>query len=100
MNGGSKDGSYFQHVLPELSARATAKPVKSANGKVKAYVVTVRVSDAGDALAGASVSGFPGGPRKTGVAGTVVETVTAGRGRLAFSVVAPNYIGAKTSVGV
>ena len=28
VNGGSKDGSYFQHVLPELSAGTTAKPVK------------------------------------------------------------------------
>ena len=95
VNGGSKDGSYFQHVLPLLSAGATARPVKSANGKVKAYVVTVRVSDVGDPLAGASVSGFLGAPRKTGVAGTVMP----GRGRIAFSVVAPNYIGAKTSVG-
>lgn len=98
VNGGSRDGSYFKHVLPLLSAGATDRPVKGAHGKVKAYVVTVRVSDAGDPLVGASVSGFPGRPRKTGVAGTVVETVTAGHGRLAFSVAAANYLGAKTSV--
>jgi hypothetical protein len=100
VNGGTKDGSYFQHVRALLAAAAVARPVMGAKGKVKAYIVTVRVSDAGDPVAAASVSGFPGGPRRTGVAGNVVVTLRAVPRTLTFSVGASGYVGVDTSVTV
>ena len=100
VNGGTKDGSYFQHVRALLAATAVARPVMGAKRKVKAYIVTVRVSDAGDPVAAASVSGFPGGRRKTGVAGSVIVTLSAVPRSLTFSVTATGYVGVGTSVTV
>ncbi len=100
IDGKTKDGSYFRLVRPVLSMGAAVKAVRDKKGTLKAYVVTVRVTDAGDPIGAASVTGLPGGPRKTGAAGTVVVTVPVGQGTLALSAAMPGYIGARTSAAV
>jgi hypothetical protein len=46
-------GLYYGRVLPVLSATVSVKKVK---GKVAAFKLTVKVTDAGDAVAGAKVT--------------------------------------------
>lgn len=95
VDGATKDGSYHQQVWPALSLRASTTSVKNAQGKVTGARLTVRVSDAGDPVAGAKVTGLPGGPKTTGASGSVVVTVAAGKGTLALTATKPGYVPAK-----
>ena len=88
VDGGTKDGSYHVRVYPALSLRIGKTAAGS--GKVR---VTVHVTDAGDAVAGARVTGLPGGPKTTGAGGTIRVTLAAGR-KLALTAAKPGYVSA------
>jgi hypothetical protein len=87
VDGGAKDGSYHQQVWPELSLSARKSPSS----------VTVRVSDAGDPVAGARVTGLPGGAKTTGANGTVVVS-SAQKGLWALTATKPGYVPARARV--
>lgn len=53
---GVTPGLYYGRVLPVLSASVSVKKVKNGKGKVVAFKLTVKVTDAGDAVAGAKVT--------------------------------------------
>jgi hypothetical protein len=93
VDGQAKDGSYHQQVQPALSLRASKKAVK---GGVR---VTVRVTDAGDPVAGAKVSGLPGGAKATDATGSVAVTVRKG-GKLSLTATKPGYVGAKGTLAL
>ena len=99
VDGRTKDGSYHQQVHPVLSLRASKKLVKSEQGKVTGVRVTVRVTDAGDAVQGARVTGLPGGPKTTDGSGSIVVTVQPGKA-LALVATKPGYIGAKARLSL
>lgn len=96
VDGQTKDGSYATHVQPKLSLRATKKATK--NG---ATLVTVHVTDAGDAMAGAKVKGLPGGTKTTDAKGTVIVTFPKGKGG-SFSLTATKagYVAANGKLSV
>jgi hypothetical protein len=79
IDGKTKDGSYHQQVQPKLSLRASKKLVKNAKGDVTGVRVTVHVTDAGDGVLGAKVSGLPGGSKTTAANGSIVVTVPAAK---------------------
>ena len=86
VDGGPKDGSYQTHVFPALSLRVA----KSGNR------LTVHVVDAGDLVAGARVSGLPGGAKTTEPLASVVVTVPAGKkGTVALTATKAGYVPAK-----
>ncbi len=96
VDGQTKDGTYQTHVLPALSVRIVRQALKT--GGVR---VTVRVVDAGDPVAAATVSGLPGGPKTTGGNGAAVFTVGAGRhGSFAVKATKAGYVPAKGKVKV
>lgn len=97
VDGKTRDGSYQTHVLPKLSLAVVKKPVKSSQGTTTGARLTVRVLDAGDPVAGATVSGLPGGRRSTDGNGSVTVTVPAGR-TLALTGAKPGYVSAKARV--
>jgi hypothetical protein len=101
VDGQTKDGSYATHVQPKLSLRATKKTVKNAKGDVTGVRVTVHVTDAGDPIRGAKVTGLPGGTKTTDAKGSAVATVPAAK-KGAFALVAkkPGYVAAKGKVTV
>jgi hypothetical protein len=95
IDGQAKDGSYHQQVWPVLSLGAS----KKATGK--RVQVTVRVSDAGDAVAGAKVAGLPVGTKTTDAKGSVVFTVPASRhGSFALKATKAGYHPAKTTLSL
>ena len=96
VDGQTKDGSYATHVQPQLSLRASKKTLKSG-----AVEVTVHVTDAGDAMAGAKVKGLPGGTKTTDAKGTVDVTFPKGKGGT-FSLTAstPGYVPARGRLSV
>lgn len=49
-------GEYYARVLPVLSASVSVSPLKNKKGKVIAHTVTVKVTDAGDPVAGATAA--------------------------------------------
>ena len=67
VDGAARDGSYQTHVFPVLSLR-----VAKSGGRL-----TVHVTDAGDPVAGARVTGLPGGAKTTDAGGAIVVTVPA-----------------------
>lgn len=69
VDGATRDGSYQTHVFPQLSLRVAAL-----GGRL-----TVHVTDAGDPVAGARVTGLPGGAKTTDAKGLVVVTLAAGQ---------------------
>ena len=69
VDGATRDGSYQTHVFPQLSLRAAKSGTR----------LTVRVTDAGDPVAGARVTGLPGGAKTTDASGSVAVTVPAGQ---------------------
>ena len=96
VDGQTKDGSYATHVQPKLSLRATKKATK--NG---ATLVTVHVTDAGDAMAGAKVKGLPGGTKTTDAKGTVVVTFPKGKGgTFALTASKAGYVAANGRIAV
>jgi hypothetical protein len=93
IDGQTKDGSYHQQVWPQLSL-AVAK--NAAGGKVR---VTVRVTDAGDPIQGAKVTGLPGGAKTTGGAGTVVlELPSSTHGSFSLEATRAGYHPAKAKL--
>jgi hypothetical protein len=91
VDGQTKDGSYHQQVRPALSLRARKATLKS--GAVR---ITVRVTDAGDAVQGATVTGLPGGPKRTSASGSVIVTVPgSASGALALTGKKAGYVAAK-----
>jgi hypothetical protein len=93
IDGAAKDGSYHQQVWPALSLSTQKKTVG------KRVQVTVRVTDAGDPIAGAKVTGLPGGAKTTNAKGLTVVTVPAGS-KLALKATKAGYVPAvgKTSL--
>jgi hypothetical protein len=70
-------GTFHGRVLPLLSATFSVKAVKNKKGKVIGHVLTVHVSDAGDAVSGAKVA-VAGKQAATGAGGIVHLTFPAG----------------------
>jgi len=89
VDGQMKDGTYQTHVLPALSLAA----VKTGKG------VTVRVLDAGDPVAGARVSGLPGGAKTTDAKGSIV-IAAARKGAISLTASKPGYVSAIAKVTV
>ena len=86
VDGKTRDGSYQTHVFPQLSLRAS-----KAGGRL-----TVRVTDAGDPVAGARVTGLPGGAKATDASGSIVLALSAGkRGSFALTATKAGYVPAK-----
>jgi hypothetical protein len=95
IDGQTKDGSYHQQVWPVLTLGASKK---AAGGRVQ---VTVRVTDAGDAIGGAKVVGLPVGPRTTDAKGSIVFTVPASRhGSFALKTTKAGYHPAKATLSL
>jgi hypothetical protein len=91
VDGSTRDGSYHQQVWPKLSMSVSRKSVG------KRVRVIVRVTDAGDAIAGARVTGLPGGAKTTSSDGTVVTTLPSGT-KLALIGAKPGYVPAKVGL--
>jgi len=94
VDGRAKDGSYHQQVWPALSLSASKKTV---GNKVQ---ITARVTDAGDAVAGARVSGLPGGSKTTDAKGSVVVTLPVSKRTLALTATKPGYVAATGKVSL
>jgi hypothetical protein len=88
----AKDGAWHTQVQPALSVVAAKKQTKSG------VQVTVRVTDAGDPVAGAKVTGLPGGPRTTDAKGQVA--VAAKPGRLSLTATRQGYVPARLAVSL
>jgi hypothetical protein len=93
VDGSTKDGSYHQQVQPALSLSVSKKLTKN---RVR---VTVRVTDAGDAVQGARVAGLPGGPKTTDGSGSIVVTAQPGKA-LALTATKPGYVAAKARLSL
>jgi hypothetical protein len=101
VDGQTKDGAYHQQVQPKLSMHAAKKIVKSKQGKVTGVRVTVHVTDAGDPVAGAKVTGLPGGAKTTGATGSIVVTVPAGKkGTFSLTATKGGYVAAKAKLSL
>lgn len=95
VDGTTKDGSYHTHVFPALSLSVAKKTVTSTQGKVTGVRVTVHVIDAGDSVAGAKVTGLPGGAKTTDAGGSIVVTVPGGKKRsFALTATKAGYVAA------
>jgi hypothetical protein len=83
-------GLYYARVWPELSATASVTAVKN-KGLVVAHKLSVVVTDAGDPVAGATVSA-KGQQKKTNAQGVAVLTLAgAAGGPATVTVTAPKY---------
>ena len=91
VDGQAKDGTYQTHVLPVLSLVVAKKAAKTGTR------VTVRVLDAGDPIAGARVTGLPGGAKTTGATGSIVLPA-ARKGVYAVTATRAGYLSAKARV--
>ena len=86
VDGATRDGSYQTHVFPQLSLRAAASSRR----------LTVHVTDAGDPVAGAKVTGLPGGAKTTDAKGLVVVTLAAGqKGSFTLAATKAGYLPAR-----
>ena len=85
VDGATRDGSYQTHVFPVLSLRVAKSGAR----------LTVRVTDAGDPVAGARVSGLPGGAKTTDARGSIVVTLPAGRKGFLLAATKAGYLPAK-----
>jgi len=84
-------GTFYRRVLPELSATAKLAAVKTGKGVVIARKLTVVVTDAGDKVAGATVSAA-GKSGQTAGTGTVTLTLPASAGNpVVVTASAPGY---------
>jgi hypothetical protein len=72
-------GTFYGRVLPLLSMTVKETAVKSKAGKVIAYTLAVVVTDAGDPVAGATVSAA-GGKAKTSSSGAAKLTLASATG--------------------
>ncbi len=84
-------GLFHARILPVLAAAVSVKAVKNKKGVVTKHVVTVKVTDAGDAVPGATVA-VAGAKAKTGASGVASLTLPAAvAGVKPVSVTAPTY---------
>jgi hypothetical protein len=87
-------GVYHARVLPELSAAVSVKAITTTKNKKKvvtAHALTVTVTDAGDAVSGATVT-VKGHTKKTNTKGVAKITPPgAGTGKVTVTVTAPTY---------
>jgi hypothetical protein len=91
--GSSPVGIYWARVLPELSAKVSAK--RSGAGKFK---LTATVTDAGDPVSGATVA-VKGKRAQTSSAGVAHLAVSGSAGRrVSVAITAPSYLPLKASV--
>jgi len=81
-------GLYYAHVLPVLSAGVTVTAIKNKLGVVVAHTLKVTVTDAGDAVAGATVS-LGGKTTKTNAKGLATLVLAGAGGKL--TVTSPGY---------
>ena len=84
---------------PRSRCARPKKLAKSEQGKVTGVRVTVRVTDAGDAVQGARVTGLPGGPKTTDGSGSIVVTAQPGKA-LALVATKPGYVAAKARLSL
>lgn len=66
---------FYSRVVPLLSLKVSVHPVKNKAGKVIAFTLGVKVTDAGDAVAGATASA-KGKHKKTNSLGVATLKVT------------------------
>ena len=84
-------GLYHARVLPVLSAAISVKPIKNKQGKVSSHDLTIAVTDAGDAVPGASVT-VKGHKKKTDAKGRAkISLPGSGSGHVKVMVSAPTY---------
>jgi hypothetical protein len=82
---------YHARVLPVLSAAISVKSIKNKKGKVTAGTLTISVTDAGDAVSGASVT-VKGHKKKTDAKGHAkISLPGSGSGHVKVMVTAPTY---------
>jgi hypothetical protein len=88
---------YYARVLPVLSTAVAVHTVKNGKGKIVGHTLTVTVSDAGDAVPGATVSAG-GKQAKTGKNGSAALAFGASTsGALKVTATAPGYkLGSQT----
>jgi hypothetical protein len=100
VDGRTKDGSYQTHALPALSVAASKQTVMR-QGKVTGIQVTVRVTDAGDRLQGATVTGLPGGAKTTDGTGSVTVILPPSqKGSVTITATKDDYVAAKTTLSL
>jgi hypothetical protein len=87
IDGQERDGTYHTQVHPALTLRASARAGR----------LTVSVTDAGDPVAGAKVTGLPGGPRTTDAKGAVTAPVHK-KGALHLTATKAGYVAASGGV--
>jgi hypothetical protein len=88
---GNDSGTFYKRVLPVLSARSGVVAVKNKKGQTLANNLTVRVTDAGDAVQGATVT-VRGHSAKTDQMGKVEFSVPPSvTGTVNVEVTAPTY---------
>lgn len=91
VDGQTKDGSYHQQVHPMLSLSSAKKTLKGG-----AAQVTFHVTDAGDGVQGAKVTGLPGGAKTSAANGSVVVKVPAGKkGMFSLTATKAGYVAAQ-----
>lgn len=84
-------GVYHARVLPELSAAVKVQAITTNKKAVTAHALTVTVTDAGDAVSGATVS-VKGHTKKTNSKGVAKITLPgSGTANVTVSVTAPTY---------
>jgi hypothetical protein len=87
-------GVYHARVLPQLSAAVKVQTITAIKNKtqvVTGHTLTVTVTDAGDAVKGATVT-VRGHTRKTGSNGVAKITLSAsGSGKVTIAVTAPTF---------
>jgi hypothetical protein len=89
------EGIYYARLLPELSASVTSTSVNKNKSKFK---VTVKVTDAGDAVSGATVSA-KGQSKTTGAPGTAKLTLNGAKGdQVNVTITAPGYRSLKVTI--
>ena len=79
--------------------RSSKKLTKNKQGKVTGVRVIVRVTDAGDSVQGARVTGLPDGPKTTDGSGSIVVTTRPGKA-LVLVATKPGYVAAKARLSL
>ena len=86
IDGKTRDGSYHQQVQPALSVGAMKTGVRT----------TVRVTDAGDGVKDAKVTGLPGVTKTTDATGSIVLTTPPGKkGSFTLTATKAGYVAAR-----
>ncbi len=84
-------GIYYSRLLPELSAAVSTTAVKNKSGQVVSYKFKVAVTDAGDPVSGAQVSGGAGTATTNGKGIAHLKSAGQPGGQKTFTITAPGY---------